>query len=88
MIEPEGAPPERQTPDRTTPCTHCGQHGSTEGYTLRFAPDGRDARDLDLSLCRDCLATMLEDPVVDLVAPALVRLDDDWGVPGATPTGR
>ncbi|SNZ11764.1 hypothetical protein SAMN06269185_1390 [Natronoarchaeum philippinense] len=61
--------------DWTMTCTNCGSTPLSMRYTLRFTPDGRPSRNIDLYLCDACLSGLCSDPDIELVdEPAAIRL--------------
>lgn len=52
-------------------CTNCGDAPLAMQYTLRFRPEGRNEKVLELHLCHGCLCEICADPAVELVSESL-----------------
>ncbi|WP_436924314.1 hypothetical protein [Halosimplex amylolyticum] len=48
-------------------CSNCGDGALTREYTLRFDFDGQSTKELDLTLCTDCLRELCSDSSVEAV---------------------
>jgi hypothetical protein len=57
-------------------CTNCGDAPLAMEYTLRFTPEERKEKLLELHLCQACLQEICADPAVELVSDGMVPTAD------------